>query len=59
MKWFKSLTEIEALDRELERLHNLRPLLKEPSDWDKAFERSKEIEGVLITIAKKTNGLEY
>ena len=56
--WEKHLTEVDALDRELERLHNVL------GDGDaKAngyiLQRIKEIENILIQVTKKKNGMEW
>ena len=58
MSLFKSMTETEALDRELERLH------AEFGQGDKIangilFKQIKEIETLLIDIARKNNGMEW
>lgn len=59
MKIFRrSLTEIEALDRELERLHELIGHSNAKFNGD-VYQRIKELENLLIDIAKKKNGLEF
>lgn len=63
MKWGK-MNEIEALDRELDRLHGALDELRMEPDYGGDSRRLVLLEiiklnEILITITKKNNGLEY
>ena len=54
----KQITEIEAIDNELERLHNIFGHGTKEANWY-LFERIKLLEDTLNNIACKKMGLEY
>lgn len=55
----RALTEIEALDRELYRLHRALEMVDSQTNSDSMLSSIQKIEDLLMTIAKKNNGMEW